>query len=79
MDAPSLEGQVGWSNLVKWKGSLSMAGDWNEMIFNVPSNPNYSVSYSPQCVLLLVLFEVYILPKCTIFQFKGIPPFPIKN
>ena len=31
------------SNLVWWKGSLLMAGCWNEMIYKVPSNPNRSV------------------------------------
>ena len=28
---------LGW-----WKGSLLMAGGWNQMIFKVPSNPNHS-------------------------------------
>jgi len=29
---------LGW-----WKGSLPVEGDWNEMIFKVPSNPKHSV------------------------------------
>jgi len=29
---------LGW-----WKGSLPMAGGWNQMIFKVPSNPNHSM------------------------------------
>ena len=46
--APSLSGfkarlDGALSTLVWWKGSLPMAGGWNEMIFKVPSNPNHSV------------------------------------
>ena len=44
MDAPSLEafkakmdGALG--NLVWWEVSLPMAGDWNQAIFKIPSNP----------------------------------------
>jgi len=29
---------LGW-----WKGSLPVAGGWNQMIFKVPSNPNHSM------------------------------------
>jgi len=36
-----LDGAV--SNLVWWKGSLPVAGDWNHMIYTVPSNPNHSI------------------------------------
>ena len=48
VDAPSLEvlkarldgalGSLGW-----WEVSLPMAGDWNWVVFRVPSNPNHSV------------------------------------
>jgi len=31
------------SNLVKWKVFLPTAGAWNKVIFDVPSNPNYSM------------------------------------
>jgi len=46
--APSLEVfkarlDGAWSNLGWWKVSLPMAGGWNEMIYNVPSNPNHSM------------------------------------
>jgi len=32
-----------WSNLGWWKGSLRIAGGWNEMVYKVPSIPNHSV------------------------------------
>jgi len=32
------------SNLGWWKGSLPMAGGWNEMIYKVPLNSNHSMS-----------------------------------
>lgn len=32
-----------WNNLVKCKISLPMAGGWNDMISNVPSNSNHSM------------------------------------
>ena len=38
---PRLDGAgstLGW-----WKGSLPVAGGWNEMVYKVPSNPNQSV------------------------------------
>jgi len=48
VDAPSLEvfkarldGAL--SSLVWWKMSLLMAGGWNQMTFQVPSNPYHSV------------------------------------
>ena len=48
VDAPSMEafkarldGAV--SNLVWWEVSLPIAGGWNYMILNVPSNPNHSM------------------------------------
>jgi len=31
------------STLDWWKGSLPMAGGWNQMSFKVPSNPNQSM------------------------------------
>jgi len=31
------------STLVWWKGSLPVAGGWNEMVCKVPSNPNHSM------------------------------------
>jgi len=31
------------STLLWWKGSLPMAGGWNEMVCEVPSNPNHTV------------------------------------
>jgi len=31
-----------WSNLGWWKGSLSMAGEWDWVICKVPSSPNLS-------------------------------------
>jgi len=47
--APSLAGlkarfDGALSTLGWWKRSLLMAGGWNWMIFNVPSNPNHSMS-----------------------------------
>jgi len=36
-----LDGAV--SNLVWWEVSLPIAGGWNYMILNVPSNPNHSM------------------------------------
>jgi len=33
---------LGW-----WKGSLPLAGGWNQMVCEVPSNPNRSVSLCP--------------------------------
>jgi len=46
--APSLAGfkarlDGALSNLGWWEMSLLMAGDWNQMSFKVPSNPNHSV------------------------------------
>ena len=46
--APSLEGlkarlDGALSTLVWWKVSLLMAGDWHQVIFQVPSNPNHSM------------------------------------
>ena len=46
--APSLAGvkvrlDRALSNLVWWKVSLLMAGDWNWVVFKVPSTPNHSV------------------------------------
>jgi len=43
--APSLAGfkdrvDRAWRTLGWWKGSLSTAGRWDEMICKVPSNPN---------------------------------------
>jgi len=29
---------LGW-----WKGSLPVTGEWNEMVYKVPSNPNHSI------------------------------------
>lgn len=48
LDASSLEVSKArldraWNNLVKCKMSLAMAGGWNDMISNVPSNSNHSV------------------------------------
>ena len=34
------------SSLGWWKGSLPVAGGWNEMVCKVPSNPNHSVTVS---------------------------------
>jgi len=31
------------STLDWWKGSLPVAGGWNEMIYKVRSNPNHSI------------------------------------
>ena len=46
--APSLAGSKvrldgAGSTLGWWKGSLPVAGGWNEMVYKVPSNPNQSV------------------------------------
>jgi len=46
--APSLAGfkvrlDRALSHLVWWKVSLLMAGDWNWVVFKVPSTPNHSV------------------------------------
>ena len=30
----NVQGQVGWSNLVQWKVSLPMAGEWNWIFFS---------------------------------------------
>ena len=32
-----VQGQVGWSNLLQWKVSLPMGGDWNWIIFRIPT------------------------------------------
>lgn len=47
MAGPSLEVSMAtldkaWSTLIQWKVFLPMAGSWNCMHFNVPSNPNLS-------------------------------------
>lgn len=33
------------SSLAEWKGSLPMAGDSNQVVFKLSSNPNYSILY----------------------------------
>lgn len=43
---PRVHSQVGWDPGWQWKVSLHAAGDWDKIVFKVPSNPRRSVIYN---------------------------------